>query len=271
MALTLHSQNLNERGNRVVGSMFWHGRAWFYSGQRRERLHVEWLFGKHARGAAVTVTFGYGENDGTCLHVCIPWVASLYLVLAISPKCRETQIGVAIHNQAIWFHPLTDQNESRADHPWYRKSYCWNFPWSLDWHSTEILKPLFGEDSKDWPVVWIESRPTRKRGESTFEIRQERERSVGEDYPYVYTRKNGDKQTVTATVHVERRTWLARWWPIIPQKKVSTSIDVKFSGEVGEGVDDWKGGCIGCGYDMIEGETPFMTLKRMQLERKFDR
>lgn len=267
--ITMHSQNLNERGHQIVGSMFWHGRAWFYSGQRKERAHVEWLFGKHARGFALTATFGYGENDGTCLHVCIPWVASLYLVLAISPKCRETQIGVAIHNQAIWFHPWTDQNASRHDDPWYRKSYCWNFPWSLDWHSTEILKPLFGVASKDWPVVWSESRPTRKRDASTFDIRQEREKSMAEAYPYEYTPKNGDKQTVTATIHVERFTHRARWWPLIPIQQSRTSIDVEFSEEVGEGTGSWKGGCVGCGCEMIEGETPLECLRRMERERIF--
>ena len=33
--------------------------------------------------------------------------------------------------------------------------------------------------------------------------------------------------------------------------------------------DSWKGGCTGCSYDMIEGETIKACLGRMERERKF--
>lgn len=31
----------------------------------------------------------------------------------------------------------------------------------------------------------------------------------------------------------------------------------------------WKGGCVGCGYDMRPEEAPKETLMRMQRERRF--
>jgi hypothetical protein len=92
-----------------------------------------------------------------------------------------------------------------------------------------------------------------------------------EAYPYRYTLRSGEAQERTATVTVERRTWWwksFRWlgWP----RKVRTAIDVKFSDEVGERTGSWKGGTIGCGYELQNGETPEQCLRRMEAEREFN-
>lgn len=50
---------------------------------------------------------------------------------------------------------------------------------------------------------------------------------------------------------------------------MSRSIDVEFNAEVGERTGSWKGGCIGCGYQMNPNETPLQALRRMEAERKF--
>ena len=47
------------------------------------------------------------------------------------------------------------------------------------------------------------------------------------------------------------------------------SIGVSFDGEVGEETGSWKGGCVGCGYEMLPGEVPLDTLRRMERDRKF--
>lgn len=90
--------------------------------------------------------------------------------------------------------------------------------------------------------------------------------SEPESHPYVYQLKSGELQHRTATIKVERRTW-TRYW--IPVKRVSRYIDIEFSDEVGERSGSWKGGCIGCSYDMLPEETPVQTLRRMELDRKF--
>lgn len=89
-----------------------------------------------------------------------------------------------------------------------------------------------------------------------------------ERHPYHYMLDSGEVQHVEATVTVERREWrLFRWlpWP----GKVRRSIDVRFSDEVGRERGSWKGGCVGCGYEMRRGESPLDTLRRMQRERRF--
>jgi hypothetical protein len=88
---------------------------------------------------------------------------------------------------------------------------------------------------------------------------------------YKYTRRNGEVQVRTAKFYVGEREW--RWRIFHPfaigPKKVHRSISVEFSDEVGERTGSWKGGCTGCGYDMLPGETPLDTLRRMEKERKF--
>jgi hypothetical protein len=45
---------------------------------------------------------------------------------------------------------------------------------------------------------------------------------------------------------------------------------VEFDREVGERSGTWKGGCIGCGYKMLPGETIAQAIRRMEAERVFD-
>lgn len=90
--------------------------------------------------------------------------------------------------------------------------------------------------------------------------------------PYKYTLKNGEVQERIATFYVGEREW--RWRIFHPfaigPKKIHRSINVDFDKEVGERTGSWKGGCTGCGYDMLPGETPLETLQRMERERKFN-
>lgn len=90
-------------------------------------------------------------------------------------------------------------------------------------------------------------------------------------FPYVYQLKDGTIQERNATVFVERRAWRPRWftWTALFEKE-RQNIDVNFSDEVGERTGSWKGGCVGCGYEMLPGETPEQTLRRMEKERVFD-
>lgn len=90
--------------------------------------------------------------------------------------------------------------------------------------------------------------------------------------PYTYKLKCGEIQSRTATFHVSEMEWrwrMFRKWRIGP-KRVRRSIDIRFDGEVGERSGSWKGGCTGCGYDMLPGEDPVACLRRMERERVFE-
>jgi hypothetical protein len=91
-----------------------------------------------------------------------------------------------------------------------------------------------------------------------------------EEHPYTYELNSGEVQNRTAKVskrrHVLcRRAFKSLRWP----RWNKESIEVEFSDEVGERSGSWKGGCIGCGYDLKPGETLLDALRRMERERKF--
>jgi len=50
-------------------------------------------------------------------------------------------------------------------------------------------------------------------------------------------------------------------------KKVRRTIWAEFDEGVGKGKESWKGGTLGCGYDLLPHETPVQCLIRMSKER----
>lgn len=100
-----------------------------------------------------------------------------------------------------------------------------------------------------------------------------------ETHPYHYMLDDGEVQHIEATVTRERASrglyWFSNSGPVsrflrlLGPKWRSESIDITFSDEVGARRGSWKGGCVGCGYNMKPGETPRQTLLRMQRERRF--
>lgn len=86
------------------------------------------------------------------------------------------------------------------------------------------------------------------------------------DHSYRYVLHDGTVQNRIATIKSETRRWTRPW---IPYKQVSRSIDVNFNEEVGERSGSWKGGVMGCSYEMLPHEQAIDTLRRMERERKF--
>lgn len=119
----------------------------------------------------------------------------------------------------------------------------------------------------------VENKLIAKNGKWIDSLGWELDRLVRkeESFPYTYTLRSGDVQNRTATVSVSRRVW---YWRLFKKLKVgpkidSTTLDVSFDGEVGERSGSWKGGTIGCSYEMKKGETTEQTLRRMEKERLF--
>jgi hypothetical protein len=104
----------------------------------------------------------------------------------------------------------------------------------------------------------------------SWERDKQPDRRHAQNFSYQYTLKSGEVQHRTATIWVERREWRQKWLRWCPWfAKKSQYIKIEFSDEVGERTGSWKGGCVGCAYDMLPGETPEQTLRRMEAERKF--
>jgi len=96
-----------------------------------------------------------------------------------------------------------------------------------------------------------------------------------EEYDYTYKLKGDGVQKRIAKIGLLRNETTCRIlcktslrWPW-PLRKVADYIEVSFSEEIGERAGSWKGGCIGCSYRVLPGESPYETLKRMERDRKF--
>lgn len=136
---------------------------------------------------------------------------------------------------------------------WGDKSKRFWFPWMWDHCKTEVMRP----DGSWVPYV------------ASYLEGKEPDGRLTECHPYTYVLKSGETQSRVATVYAERRTWRWRMFQWLPFRKVRQSIDVRFDDEVGEETGSWKGGCIGCGWDMKPGESLLQTLRRMESEREF--
>lgn len=140
------------------------------------------------------------------------------------------------------------------------RSWYWRMPWTYEWESTEHL-------AHDLKTVIVKEQKGKRDWFAYDKQRQEYKKNHAKVYDYTYKLKNGEVQHRKASVTIERRTWYMRWLPC--KKMVITSIDVEFDGEVGERSGSWKGGTIGCSYEMLPNETPEQCLRRMESEREF--
>lgn len=201
------------------------------------------------RGCQLKPSFGLClfEETGYCLDlfgflIALPFLDRWYR----EPKEIMEAWGASYFDRAIML-------------KWGNKSKFIHMPWSFDHVKWDVMQPDGNFALKDRSY---DGDPKDGRWIAT--------------YPYRYTLRNGEVQERMATIYVERGYWhwllakwlhLPLWFPVVNMMR--QSIDVQFSDEVGERSGTWKGGCIGCGYDMLPGETAEQTLRRMERERVF--
>jgi hypothetical protein len=140
------------------------------------------------------------------------------------------------------------------------------FPWAYEWFRTSCLR-------KDgtWESEQVNVRKNGKIIRKDFYDTTKWESVLfSETHDYTYVLNNGHIQKRMATIKVEEREWRMKWlmWTSFKNKKRRV-IDVDFSDEVGEGSGSYKGGTLGCSYEMLKNETPLECLRRMERERKF--
>lgn len=134
------------------------------------------------------------------------------------------------------------------------------YPWSWEFYKRWEL--VEGGSYAAGRQIWVEVPPKMNHGQLATKHTAE----------YVYKRRSGEQQKVTATYYVDHAEWRWRWLKWLPfPRKTSTSIIVDFSAEVGEGSGSYKGGVLGCGYEMKPGESALECLRRMEAERTFSR
>jgi hypothetical protein len=196
---------------------------------------------------AVTIALGYGV-----LHVKLPFKTKL------SEGCDMPHYGIAIHNDTFWIYKGGFYDESIGQVQDRNSSWSWYLPF----FSYEFDGHWIQDKDREWVLMGNR----RRKGPEPYKFRESGAAHT-EAHPYKYTLKSGVVQERTATCTIEKRKWHRKWFPFLT--RTSQVIDIEFSDEVGERSGSWKGGTIGCSYEMTPDDTIESCLRRMELERKF--
>ena len=167
-------------------------------------------------------------------------------------ECDPPRYGVYYADRCFWFsHGI--------------ETKCIHLPWEMDWVRTSTLRK-HGEWEHETKLPNLGNRDSK----NFWDKDKWNDILFMETHSYQYTTKNGTIQNVQATIRIEEREWRWRkfkWLKWI--NSISKSIEIDFSDDIGEKKGSWKGGTVGCGYELLPNETPFECLKRMERERKF--
>jgi len=98
--------------------------------------------------------------------------------------------------------------------------------------------------------------------------RWDRERLIEKSVPtVVFSFADYDGEELTATTKIEEREWRRgegwfKWLSWFYRPKISRSLDIRFSGEVGKRKGSWKGGTIGHAIEMRPNELHEAAFRR---------
>lgn len=225
----------------------------WWDGFQRGKVTFRAWYGEVTIGR-VKWAMSLGSYGRPHLHVAVPGVQVFFrLPLALNRwfggenDCERDQYGFGTFEGSIHFH--WGHRTKIVDKPWGRRfEFAEYLSADGEWFSDKIkLGTWRVDDDNAGPPVWAEA------------------------YAYHYMTDQGEAQHVTATVEVKRYCLSWKFCGFRIKRWFKQSIDVSFDQEVGNQRGSWKGGTVGCDYDMKPGETPGMTLRRMQRERRFCR
>lgn len=264
-----HWQNLNDGTQRKTGWL--NGRCWWHF-RNQKAVRFEWVIGKWS------FSLGVDWNDDDVTLCIAPLFCAFYLSWSgLRYNGPSHEIGISMHDWTLRINPWSKRFEWHSKDPWWIKGLRFDLNIFRATHMRHEVR-CFDSMRESPPYhYWVpfvgswEEGPSRIVNDkgATMGGKKPDGREVM-TYPYRYVLKNGTVQDRIATVHVERRAWrpkCLRWTSIFETRR--ESIDVAFSDEVGERTSSWKGGTIGCGYDLLPGETPEQSLRRMEATRKF--
>lgn len=155
---------------------------------------------------------------------------------------------------------------------WNRKRKFFHYPWALDFHARyeRVTSTKFGPDHAVTCWIKLEDMRDSLMREQKRRYLPHGEVATKETHPYTYTLRNGEVQKRNATIYAQRYEHRRRWLHFVDWFALKNdSIDIEFDEEVGERTGSWKGGCTGCSYQLLAGESNLDCLRRMEAERKF--
>lgn len=187
---------------------------------------------------------------------------ALYINLPIKTgiqDCESATWGINYHDNKLWIYIGGAGNFEGG-----KKWKTFTMPWNLTWVRTSTKM----KDGYDWFHETEGNRKTWKGDENVIGSHDWLMKNRWkETHPYI---DKFDNTTVNATIGVSEREWRPLWfkWTKLFANTRRT-IDIEFDKEVGKAKGSWKGGTLGCSYELRPNETPLECLKRMESERLF--
>lgn len=157
---------------------------------------------------------------------------------------HERQFGAYTAEGALHVHYGASTHDSSTD-----RSRCFFFPW----RSWRIIRhSLYGCDGQHFADL-LHDAPFSSDGWKA------RQRTQDECPTVSFAFLDFDGEQITVTTKIEEREWKLgegrwRWLSIFRRPRVTRSLDITFSSEVGERKGSWKGGTIGHSIEMLPGE-----------------
>jgi hypothetical protein len=230
-------------------------------------------------GSAILYVLDGNDSTGEAMRIALDYDDKTLLRCwgAASGEIAYAKVGLRGPRLDIEF--PSDWHEHRR--AWVRiglglVTFAFSFPWSriVPDHG-QCSGPTYGFYFFGDSLVLEYGKTRGTRGDPIKHIRMpwgwkfQREWKEGgepREYSYRYERESGEIQERMAKVGIEVRVWTRRW---IPWRMERRTISVEFNDEVGERTGSWKGGTMGCSYEMLPGETRLECLRRMERERRF--
>lgn len=219
-----------------------------------DSIDFKWGYFAPEAGFRFVVNRGTYFDQRWALSFCLGWgefLVRLPFVTALEAGCDMPRYGFSIHNNSLWIYTGGDYDGSQCQNAWIAVDLPF-FSYSFVGHWIQ------GKDRK-----WY--RMDNSPAMSAVKFRETS--AYSETHPYTYTMRSGVVQHRIATCTLEQRKWHRKWFPFLT--KEHKVIDIQFSDEVGERSGSWKGGVIGCSYEIKPGENIVDCLRRMEQERKF--
>jgi hypothetical protein len=173
----------------------------------------------------------------------LPWKCKEYILWR-----EEKKYGVSVHDNTVFFH-------------WGYDLKGWDIPFVNYGTAVRWDRYCGPEEFVDIPSNW---------GKHPYRTGYDGGCEKPSTWTYNYTDPY-DGKVVPCRFWVEELEWRPKWLRWTKRfAKVRRFIEVEFSEEMGPRKGSWKGGTIGCGFNMLPGEHPTETILRMQKEYKFD-
>ncbi len=151
----------------------------------------------------------------------------------------------------------------------HNRSKSWEIPfinWTHVRHQVECCDEYGEPYMMDYDIL---SKMTIDNGEGVQVPMSLEDNPLVNKYCTTYIDKY-DGEEISCVYWVEEREWRRKWLTKYRLfRMVRKYIEIEFGSEVGKKKGSWKGGCMGCSYDLKLGETPQQCIKRMEQEREF--